>query len=64
MASSTNLSPKEIEHPTVISPMNYDELLKRSERQAALAKEMSDKAQRMIECALEMRETRFHFVVP
>lgn len=64
MAISTNLSPKEIEHPTVISLMNYDELLKRSERQAALAKEMSDKAQRMIECALEMRETRFHFVVP
>jgi hypothetical protein len=44
--------------------MSYDELLKKSQRQAALAREMSDKAQRMIDHAIEMRERPLRFVTP
>lgn len=56
--------PKEPEEPSAALAMKYDDLLKRSHRQAALATEMSNKARQMIDHALEMRERPVRFVVP
>lgn len=64
MALLTRLFPEEAEHPTPISAMKYDELLRRSQRQAALAREMSNKARQMINLAIEMRARPLRFDVP
>jgi len=44
--------------------MKYDELLKRSQRQVALATEMRDKAKQMIDEAIALRERPLRFVLP
>ncbi len=63
MALRKLLSRKEPKHPTAILAIKYDELLKGSQRQAALAREMSNKARRMIDHAVEMRGKPLRFVV-
>jgi hypothetical protein len=64
MAIPKKFYPMEPEHPTAILANRYDELLKRSQRQAALAREMSDKARQMIDQAIQMREKPLSFVIP
>jgi hypothetical protein len=62
MAIPTRPSPQESEAPTAIFAAKYDELLKRSYRQAALARQMRNQARRMIDNAIEMRRRPFRFV--
>jgi len=64
MATLIRPSSKQPEDPTAISAIKYDELLKRSHRQAALAREMSDKARQMIDHAIGMRERPLRFDLP
>jgi len=64
MAILPNTLPKGTRKPTAIFAIKYDELLKRSQRQAALAREMSNKARRMIKNAIEMRERPVRFDLP
>lgn len=55
---------KQPERPTPILAMKYDELLKRSQRQVALAREMRDKAKQMIDEAIALRDRPLRFVLP
>lgn len=55
MATRAKHSPKEPKYPTAVFAMKYEDVLMRSERQAELARKMSDKARRMIDQAIEMR---------
>lgn len=64
MAILVRPSPNESEHPTAISAMKYDELLKKSQRQAERAREMRAKARQMIDHAITMRERPFRLELP
>jgi hypothetical protein len=59
-----SLSAKEPKRPTPIFAMKYDELLKRSQRQVALAREMREKAEQMIDDAIGMRARPLRLVLP
>ena len=64
MAILTRPSPQQPEHPITILAMKYDELLKTSRQQAALAREMSNKARQMIHHAMGMRARPLRFDLP
>ena len=57
-------SAKQPERPTPILAMKYDKMLKRSQRQVALAREMRHRAKQMIDEAIALRERPLRFVLP
>lgn len=50
--------------PTVTYLTNYDQLLRQTEQQKVLAREMIARAQQMIRLAVSMRERPHQFVLP
>ena len=58
------VSPPHAEQPAVTVEKKYDELLRKTERQTALARKMITRARRMSDRAILMRERRFQFMLP